>query len=133
MPVVANAGSCAAYEPNNPLLTNGYYTNHTHYGMGAVVFRLAKRVTTKFGYSLTSVGGSTPEFNALEPDAALHYKYHRPLAALGVDLGHRLTWNAAWNYYQYAGAHPPVPRDPAISTPTTPPYLFTMNSDVDPD
>jgi hypothetical protein len=102
LPVVVNAGSCAAYDPtNNPLLTKGYYTNHTHYAMSAFVLRPVKRVTTKVGYSITSVGGSTPQFNSLQPDAALNYKYHQPMAALAVDLGHRLSWNAAWNYYQY--------------------------------
>jgi hypothetical protein len=86
------------------------------------VFRPAKRVTTKFGYSITSVGGSTPQFNNLEPAGALHYKYHQPLAALGVDLGHRLTWNAVWNYYQYA--------EGSFVGPTAPRYFHANNTTI---
>jgi len=123
LPVVTNAGSCAAYDPtNNPLLTNGYYTNHTHYGTGALVFRPAKRVTTKFGYSITSVGGSTPQFNSLEPSGALHYKYHQPLGGVSVDLGHNLTWNTVWNYYQYA--------EGSFVGPTAPRYFHANNTTV---
>ena len=122
LPVVTNAGSCAAFDSANPLLTKGSYTNRTHYGMSALVFRPVKRVTTKVGYSITSVGGSTPQFNALEPDGALHYKYHQPLAALGVDLGHHLTWNAAWNYYQYA--------EGSFVGPTAPRYFHANNATI---
>jgi signal transduction histidine kinase len=63
------------------------------------------------------VGGSTPQFNNLEPAGALHYKYHQPMAALGVDLGHRLTWNAVWNYYQYAEGSFVGPTAPLLNCP----------------
>ena len=70
LPVVANAGSCTANGYNdskNPLLTNGYYTSNTHYGMASVMFKPPLAVTTQLGYSITSVGGQTPQFNALQP------------------------------------------------------------------
>ncbi|HST11739.1 MAG TPA: hypothetical protein VLL05_15290 [Terriglobales bacterium] len=56
LPVVTNAGSCAAFDPGNPLLTNGYYLNKSHYGMGAVNFKLIKRVTTMIGYTSPASG-----------------------------------------------------------------------------
>jgi hypothetical protein len=51
----------------NPLLTNGNYSNHSHYVMGAVTFRPVKRVTTLVGYSITNVDGETPLFSNLQP------------------------------------------------------------------
>ncbi len=39
LPVVTNAGSCAANDAANPLLTNGYYENKTHYGMTAFMLK----------------------------------------------------------------------------------------------
>ena len=30
-----------------------------------------------------------------------HYKYQQPVANLSVDIGHKLTYNTGWNYYQY--------------------------------
>jgi hypothetical protein len=101
LPVVANAGDCSANDPNNPLLTTGYYENNTHFGMGALMIKPIPRVTTRVGYSVTSVGGKIPQFNILQPLGALAYNYHQPLASVDVDLIRNLTWHAGWNYYQY--------------------------------
>jgi hypothetical protein len=101
LPVVSNAASCAALDSNNPLRTRAFYQNNTHFGTATVMFKLVKRITTQVGYSITSVGGNAPVFNILQPDASLRYNYHQPVAQLGVDLGHHVTWNTGWNYYQY--------------------------------
>ncbi len=101
LPFVSNAGSCAANDPANPLLANSYYTNHTHFGMSTIRFKPAKRLTANLGYSITSVDGSIPQFNILQPLGSLQYKYSQPVANLRVDIGHQLDWNMGWNYYQY--------------------------------
>jgi len=122
LPVVTNAGSCLVNDPNNPLLTDSFYTNHTHFGMATVMFKPVKRATTRVGYSIVSVAGSTPQFNILQPLGSLQYKYHQPLANLGVDLGHDLTWNAGWNYYQY--------NEPSFVGPTAPRYFHANTTTV---
>ena len=94
LPFVANAASCAANDPANPLLANSYYTNHTNFGMAAVRFKPAKRVTANLGYSITSVDGSIPQFNILQPLGSLQYKYQQPVANLSVDFGQ--SWLATW-------------------------------------
>jgi hypothetical protein len=102
--VVANAGSCTANgfnDSKNNLLTDGIYTNNVHYGMGSVLVKPLRRVTTQVGYSITSVGGQTPQFNRLQPAGSLQYNYHQPLANVAIDIGHNLTAKAGWNYYQY--------------------------------
>jgi hypothetical protein len=101
LPFVATAASCAANDPNNPLLANSYYTNHANFGMAAIRFKAAKRVMANVGYSITSVDGSVPQFNILQPLGSVQYKYQQPLANLSVDLGHKLAYNMGWNYYQY--------------------------------
>lgn len=101
LPFVNNATSCAGNDPANPLLANSYYTNHTHFGMTTVRFKPEKRFTVNIGYSITSVDGSIPQFNILQPLGSSQYKYSQPAANLSVDLGHRLAWNMGWNYYQY--------------------------------
>jgi hypothetical protein len=53
------------------------------------------------GGSITSVDGSVPQFNILQPLGASQYKYFQPVVNLSVDLGHKLAWNSGWNYYQY--------------------------------
>jgi hypothetical protein len=101
LPFVTNAGSCAANDPSNPLLADSYYTNHTHFGMATVRFIPAKRFTVNVGYNITSVDGSVPQFNVLQPLGSSEYKYSQPVANLSVDLGHKLAYNMGWNYYQY--------------------------------
>ena len=115
LPVVANAGSCTANGYNdskNPLLTYGNYTSNTHYGMGSVMLKPHTRVTVQVGYSITSVGGQTPQFNALQPFGSLQYNYYQPLANVAVDIGHNLTAKAGWNYYQYGEGSFVGPTDP---------------------
>jgi hypothetical protein len=105
LPFVANANGttsfCALNDPGNPLLANSYYTNHTNFGMAAIRFKPAKRVMANVGYSISSVDGSVPQFNVLQPLGSLQYKYQQPVANLSVDIGHNLAFNMGWNYYQY--------------------------------
>ena len=113
--VVVNAGSCTANGYNdsrNPLLTSGFYNSQTYYGLASVMFRPIPRVTLQLGYSVTSVGGGTPQFNGLQPLGSLQYNYNQPLANLAVDLGHNLTAKAGWNYYQYGEGSFVGPTDP---------------------
>jgi hypothetical protein len=103
LPFVTNANNnnCGGNDTSNNLMANSYYTNHTNFGMVAIRFKPEKRVTANLGYSITSVDGSIPQFNILQPLGSLQYKYQQPVANLSVDLGHKLAWNTGWNYYQY--------------------------------
>lgn len=111
LPIVTNATACTD-DPGNPLRTDSYYESGTHFGMGSVMVRPLKRLTTRVGYSITSVNGKTPQFNILQPLGSLSYNYHQPLASMSVDLGHNLAWNAGWNYYQYKEKSFVGPTDP---------------------
>jgi hypothetical protein len=101
LPFVTGAASCAANDPTNPLLANSFYTNHTNFGMATVRFKPEKRLTANVGLNITSVDGSVPQFNILQPLGTSQYKYFQPVLNLSVDLGHKLAWNTGWNYYQY--------------------------------
>jgi len=115
LPVVTNAGDCSANDPANPLLTDSYYQSNTHYGMFLLMAKPISRVTTRAGYSVTSVGGRIPQFNILQPLGSLAYNYHQPLASLDLDLVKNLTWHAGWNYAQYG--------EKDFVGPTTPRYF----------
>jgi hypothetical protein len=69
--------------------------------MTSIRFRPGKRLTANLGLSITSVDGSIPQFDILQPLGTSQYKYQQPVASLSVDLGHKLAWNTGWNYYQY--------------------------------
>jgi opacity protein-like surface antigen len=113
--VVTTAGDCSANDAANPLLTDSYYQNNTHFGMFTLMVRPIPRLTTRAGYSATSVGGKIPQFNILAPLGSLAYTYHQPLASLDLDLVHNLVWHAGWNYSQYG--------EEDFVGPTTPRYF----------
>jgi hypothetical protein len=113
--VVTGAGNCNAgayQDAANPLLTEGIYSSTSHYGMGLLTFKPAARLTSQAGYSITSVGGLTPQFNKLQPFGTLRYNFHQPLANLTMDLGHNLEAKAGWNYHQYGEGSFVGPTDP---------------------
>ena len=123
--VVANAGSCTSNGYNdskNPLLTYGFYTSQTYYGLAAVVFRPIHRLSLQLGYSITSVDGQTPQFNSLQPLGSLQYNYGQPLANVAVEMGHNVTAKAGWNYYQYA--------EGSFVGPTDPRYFHANNTTI---
>jgi len=122
LPVVVNAGSCAANDPNNPLLTNSFYTSHAHYGMFALMVSPVKRVKARVGYSITSEDGTVPQFNILQPYGSLQSTYHQPLADFEVALGHDLSWIGGWNYYQYG--------EQSFVGPTAPRYFHANTATV---
>src|SRR5580698_3352908 len=103
LPFVANAdnNNCAGNDTSNNLMANSYYTNHANFGMATVRFKPAKRVLANIGYSVSSVDGSVPQFNILQPLGTVQYTYQQPVANLSVDIGHKLAFNMGWNYYQY--------------------------------
>jgi hypothetical protein len=97
----ANNNNCGGNDTSNNLMANSYYTNHTNFGVASVRFKPAKRVLANIGYSISSVDGSVPQFNILQPLGTVQYKYQQPVANLSVDIGHKLAYNMGWNYYQY--------------------------------
>ena len=104
---------------DNPLLIDGRYNNNTHYGMAAITFKPLPKWSTQLGYSITSVGGQTPQLNVLQPLGPLSYNYHQPVANIAVDLGHNLIGKLAWNYYQYG--------EKSFTGPTLPRYFHANN------
>ncbi len=88
--------------------------------MASLSLRPVARVRTDLGYSLTSVDGSTPQFNRLQPPASLRYNFHQPLASLEVDLGHNLAARMGWNYSQYG--------EKSFVGPTAPRYYHANNA-----
>ena len=107
LPFVTGATACSgpitppATVATNPLLADSFYTNNTHFGMTTVRFKPIKRLTANVGGSITSVDGSIPQFNILQPLGSSQYKYYQPVANLSVAMGQKLAWNIGWNYYQY--------------------------------
>jgi len=85
-----------------------------------VMVKPASRVTLQAGYSITSVGGQTPQFNSLQPFGSLQYNYHQPLGLVTVDIGHHFYWIAGWNYYQYG--------EKSFAGPTDPRYFHANNA-----
>jgi hypothetical protein len=55
----------------------GELSSRTHNGMSSVLFKLTSHVRTQVGYSITSVGEETPQFNSLQSAGSLQYNYQK--------------------------------------------------------
>jgi hypothetical protein len=60
-----------------------------------------RRITTKLGYNITKVDGSTLILNPPQPLGPLASTFQLPMAAVAFELAKQWTWNVGWNYYQY--------------------------------
>ena len=106
-----NANICYAGNPepgsftciNDPTIFEvlGNYQSHTHFGSASLVLKPIPRITTKLGYNITKVDGSTLILNPLQPLGPLASAFQLPMAAVAFDLAKGWTWNLGWNYYQY--------------------------------
>ena len=120
----------------NEWVDDGFYTNHTHTGFFNLVLKPVKRVTTTFGYTVTSNAASstgttglipvygpyspstamqtTYGLNPYAPVGAIGANYHLPSILLAVDVTKRWMFKAGWNYYDYNEKFPAgytAPRD----------------------
>jgi hypothetical protein len=118
--VVTPVIACPTFDPANPAenpnpySANSFYNNKTQFGSAMFVIKPLKRLTTRAGYSISSVNGSTLTLNPLQPLGPLAFNYHQPLASLTYDLHANWSLNGYWNYDQYSEksfAGPTLPRD----------------------
>ncbi|HEX2327227.1 MAG TPA: hypothetical protein VHN74_00775 [Candidatus Angelobacter sp.] len=90
------------------------YNEQSHYGSGSIYLKPVPRLTTTFGYTITSSNGDTLILNPIAPTGPLAFNYHLPSASLAFDISKSLTYKAGWNYYDYNEKSlpgPTLPRD----------------------
>lgn len=105
--VPAGPGSCGT-----PFLSGtSFYDSVQHFGTINVMVKPVKRVTTYFGYTITSADGSSLILNPNQVTGPLRFNYHTPSASLFVDITKHVVFRGAWNYYDYneKGDTPPDP------------------------
>lgn len=98
-PAFSTAGLC----PLDPtyLGNAGNYSNGVNFGVVQFRVKPAKRVTVDTGYSIVTTNGSFTNTNSLIPPGPTSFNYHRPLAALEVEMSKGLALKGGWNYYDY--------------------------------
>ncbi|HTS35439.1 MAG TPA: hypothetical protein VMH04_07200 [Candidatus Solibacter sp.] len=85
------------------------YTQKIHYGYTNFMFKPQPRVTVNAGYNITSTSGFTPTLADPTILTSLGFNYHRPTAAIDVNLAKGLFWKTAWGYYDYNEKFLPAP------------------------
>ena len=98
-PAFAAATTCLT-DPTY-LTVNGRYASQAHFGDVMLRAKPVKRVTLSAGYSIVHTDGSSPLTYAFIPISPLQYTYHRPLAALEIEIAGGLALKGGFNYYDY--------------------------------
>jgi hypothetical protein len=128
-PNLTNSGACIT-DPTY-LGNVGLYNNQSHYG--SLMFRVkpVRRVTASFGYSIVANDGGffntnpsqiglpaprpTVFTSAGQPTGPLQFNYHRPLAALEIEMAKGVALKGSYNFYDYnekgVQPGPTLPRD----------------------
>jgi hypothetical protein len=73
-----------------------------------------RRISTNFGYTITSSTGTTLILNPNAPTGPLSYNYHVPQAGVSIEMQRHILFKAGWNYYDYnekSQPGPTLPRD----------------------
>ena len=102
-----NSTACGAGSPYFSALS--LYTNKVHFGYTNFMFKPLPRVTLNLGYNLTSMSGLTPTLGDPATLSSLGFNYHKPSAAMDVNLAKGVTWRTAWGYYDYNEKFLPAP------------------------
>ncbi len=102
-----NSTACGSGSPYFSAVS--LYKDRVNYAYTNFMFKPAPRVAMRVGYDLTSSAGATPTLADPTVIESLGFNYHRPTAALDVDLTKGLTWRTAWGYYDYNEKFLPAP------------------------
>ena len=106
------------------LSSTSFYNSTQNFGTANVMIKPIKRVTTYFGYTITSVDGTSLILNPIQPVGPLRFNYTTPMAAIVVDITKNITWRGSWNYYDYNE------KGESIPDPTLVPRNFHSNNGV---
>jgi hypothetical protein len=87
------------------------YTNKSHYGYFDVMWKPIRRLTTHFGYNITSTTGSALFLNPNAPSGPLDSNDHRPYGGFDYVFAKSWTGKAYWGYYGYHENPSPVAVD----------------------
>jgi hypothetical protein len=115
-------GSAPCTNDNTLQEVLGFYSNRTHYGSANVLFKPVRRVSVIAGYSIINVDGNELILNLLQPLGPLSYRYHQPVASVGVELTKQIELRGGWNYYQY--------NENSFTGPTAPRYFHANLTNV---
>jgi hypothetical protein len=102
-----NSTACGAGSPYFSAIS--LYTNKVHFGYTNFMFKPRPRVTLNLGYNLTNMSGFSPTLSDPTIVTSLGFNYHKPSAAMDVNLARGLTWRTAWGYYDYNEKFLPAP------------------------
>ena len=109
-PTPAGALSCGT-----PFLSGlSVYKELSNFASGTMFVKPTRRISTNFGYTITSITGTTLILNPNAPTGPLSYNYHVPLAGVSIEMQRHILFKAGWNYYDYnekSQPGPTLPRD----------------------
>ncbi len=101
-PLPPGSGPCPNAGGSQTTSAISSYINKLHFGYVNFMARPVKRLTTNFGYTLSSTSGNTlilAPINA--PRGTLAYNWHKPYANVQIELHKSVFLKSSWSYYGY--------------------------------
>jgi hypothetical protein len=106
----ANSTLCTSGTPY--ISVDSLYIEKVNFAFANVMYKITPRATWNLGYNLTSSSGVTPLLANPGATTSLGFNYHKPMAALDVNLARGLTGRAAWAYFDYNEKYVSFPLSP---------------------
>jgi hypothetical protein len=102
VPLPSGSGPCPISTSAATTFAISTYQNKLHFAYFNFMWKPVKRLTTKFGYNISSTSGDTLILGPINaPRGPLAYNYHKPYAGVEIELEKHISWNTNWNYYGY--------------------------------
>jgi len=104
VPLPTGAGPCPVPPPVGTQVTSAIstYDNRLHFAYFNFMVKPVKRLTTNFGYTVSSTSGDTLILGPLNaPRGTLAFNWHKPYANVEIELTKYLSLKSSWGYYGY--------------------------------
>jgi hypothetical protein len=107
VPLPPGSGPCPVSSPAGTTFAISTYDNRLHFAYANVMWQPVKRLTTNFGYTVSSTTGNTLVLGPLNPPlGTLSYNWHKPYANVAIELEKHVVLKSGWNFYGYNEKQP---------------------------
>jgi opacity protein-like surface antigen len=101
-PLPSGSSPCPVSVPAATTSVISLYDNKLHFAYFNFMVKPFKRLTTNFGYTVSSTAGETTALGPLNyPRGPLAFNWHKPYAGVEIEMSKNVFLKSSWGYYGY--------------------------------